>query len=136
MLIQTSQAPSILHVSSLAAVIPAPTRALYASTKAASLLLYQSLAIEHPGIRFSLVMPSTVEGDFRASAVDGGPVREKDPNKHGLKREAVAQRCIQAVDNNEKTVFIPGYMRLAHLLYWLVPRFIERQARAKYNFTH
>jgi len=109
---------------------------LYASTKAASLLLYQSLAIEHPGIRFSLVMPSTVEGDFRASAVDGGPVREKDPNKNGLKREAVAQRCIQAVDNNEKTVFIPGYMRLAHLLYWLVPRIIERQARTKYNFTH
>lgn len=135
MLIRTSKAPSILHVSSLASVIAAPTRALYASTKSASLLLYQSLAIEHPGITFSLIMPSTVEGDFRASAVDGGSVREKDPNKSGLKREAVAERCIQAVDNNEKTVFIPGYMRLAHLLYWIAPRFIERQARVKYGFN-
>ncbi|KAL1716094.1 NAD-P-binding protein [Schizophyllum commune] len=134
LLSQTSKAPSILLISSLASVIPAPTRSIYASTKGASLLLYQSLAIEHPNIAFSHIMPSTVEGDFRASAVDAGPVREANPNKHGLKREYVAERCIRAVDERQRTVFLPWTMRVGHLLYWLWPAFVERQARKKYNF--
>ncbi|KAG6816571.1 hypothetical protein H0H87_004931 [Tephrocybe sp. NHM501043] len=135
LLISSSTAPSILLVSSLAAVIPAPTRTLYASTKAASLVLYQALSIEHPSIRFTHFLPSTVEGDFRASAVDSGPVRESDPNKHGLKRTDVAKRCIDAVDAGEKTVFMPVTMRAGHLLYWLFPSFVEWRARIKYNFA-
>jgi len=130
----TSNAPSIVLINSLASVIPAPTRTIYASTKSSSLLLYQALSIEHPNITFTSVMPSTIEGDFRASAVDNGPVRESNPNKHGLKREDVARRCIQAADDGEKTLFMPGSMRYAHLLYWLWPALIERFARKKYNF--
>jgi len=79
-------------------------------------------------------MPSTVEGDFRASAVDKGPVREENPNLHGLKRENVASRCIAAVDAQEKTVFMPETMRYGHLLYWLWPSLVERFAMRKYNF--
>ncbi|KAI0749500.1 NAD-P-binding protein [Daedaleopsis nitida] len=132
----TSPSPSILLVSSLAAVVPAPTRSLYTSSKASSLLLYQSLAIEHPSIAFSYLIPGTVEGDFRASAVDGGPVREADPNKHGLKRVDVARRCVQAIDRKEKVVFMPAwYGRLAHFGYWLAPSVIERMASRKYNFA-
>ncbi|KAF4623421.1 hypothetical protein D9613_001376 [Agrocybe pediades] len=135
MLSNTSKSPSIILINSLASVIPAPTRTLYASTKASSLVLYQALAIEHPKIHFTFFMPSTIEGDFRASAVDSGPVREVDPNKHGLKKEAVAQRCLDAVDKYEKAVFMPGLMRYAHLLYWLWPSFIEGKAKQKYNFS-
>jgi hypothetical protein len=79
-------------------------------------------------------MPSTVEGDFRTSAVDGGTVYERDPNKYGLRREAVAARCVQAVDNKDKTVFMPRLMRFGHLLYWLLPRFVEWRASVKYGF--
>ncbi|KAG5337174.1 Dehydrogenase/reductase SDR family protein 7-like [Termitomyces sp. T112] len=135
LLISSSSSPSILLISSLAAVIPPPTRTLYASTKAASLVLYQALSIEHPSIAFTCVLPSTVEGDFRASAVDTGPVRETDPNKHGLKRVDVAKRCIEAVDAGERTVFMPSTMRAGHLLYWLWPAFVEWRARVKYNFA-
>jgi short-subunit dehydrogenase len=124
----------MLLVSSLAAACPAPTRALYCSTKAASLLLYQSLAIEHPSISFSFVLPSTVEGDFRASAVDGGEVRQADPKKHGLKQDAVARRCIEAVDESEKTVFMPPRMKIAAFLYLFWPTYVEAQARKLYNF--
>ncbi|KAG6887147.1 hypothetical protein C0995_001030 [Termitomyces sp. Mi166 len=134
LLTSSSSSPSILLVSSLGAVIPPPTRTLYASTKAASLVLYQALSIEHPSISFTCVLPSTVEGDFRASAVDAGPVREKDPNKYGLKRADVARRCIEAVDAGERTVFMPSTMRVAHLLYWLWPAFVEWRVRIKYNF--
>ncbi|KAJ3477508.1 hypothetical protein NLI96_g10416 [Meripilus lineatus] len=132
----TSRSPSVLLVSSLAAIVGAPTRSLYCSTKAASLLLYQSLAIEHPSIRFSFIIPSTVEGDFRASAVDGGTVREANPNKHGLKREAVAKRCIRAVDSGEKIVMMPVlFSRAGHFLYWIFPSLIERVAAKKYNYA-
>ncbi|TFK18754.1 NAD-P-binding protein [Coprinopsis marcescibilis] len=131
-----SPAPCIVLINTLASAIPAPTRTIYASSKGASLLLYQALSIEQPQIKFAHILPSTVEGDFRASAVDSGPVREQDPNKHGLKREYVARKCIEAADEGRNvTVFLPGVMRYAHLLYWLYPLFVEKKASKKYNFT-
>jgi short-subunit dehydrogenase len=131
----TSVSPSVLLISSLGAAIPAPTRAIYGSSKAASYILYQALSIENPSVNFSYVLPSTVEGNFRASAVDGGPVREADPIQSGLKREAVAKRCIRAIDGREKIVFIPGFYRFAQLLSWIWPSFVRRKAAKKYHFT-
>jgi hypothetical protein len=61
-------------------------------------------------------------------------VSEADPNKHGLKKGDVARRCIRAVDCGEKTVFIPGMMRAAMWMYWLVPGVVEWFARGKYRF--
>jgi len=130
-----SPSPSILLLSSVASVIPPPTRALYASSKSAALMLYQALAIEHPEITFTNILPGTIEGDFRASAVDGGPVRESNPDQHGLKREDVATRCIEAVDKCERSVFMGTKYKWAHLMYWIWPTVIERVATKKYNFT-
>jgi short-subunit dehydrogenase len=131
----TSISPSVLLISSLGAAIPAPTRAIYGSSKAASYVLYQALSIENPSVNFTHVLPSTVEGNFRASAVDGGPVREADPNQNGLKREAIAKRCIRAIDAREKTVFVPAFYRFAQLLSWIWPSYVERKAAQKYHFT-
>ncbi|KUI63331.1 11-beta-hydroxysteroid dehydrogenase-like 3 [Cytospora mali] len=137
MLARTSACPAILLVSSVAALVPAPTRALYAATKASSLLLYQALAIEHRDIAFTFILPATIEGDFRASAVDAGPVREDNPNKHGLKISYVAARCIDAVDNGVRgNVIMPWFpYALAHHLYYLWPSFVEKKAAKKYNFS-
>ncbi|KZL80883.1 short-chain dehydrogenase reductase sdr [Colletotrichum incanum] len=136
MLTRTSESPSILLVSSVAAVIPAPTRALYAATKASSLLLFQSLAIEHPKIAFTFILPATIEGNFRASAVDAGTVREDDPNKHGLKIDYVAEKCIDSVDRGiTGNVVLPKFpYAIAQYLYLLWPPFIEARARKKYKF--
>ena len=135
---RTSPSPSILLISSLAALAPAPTRALYGGTKSASLMLYQSLAIEHPDITFTCVIPSTIEGDFRKSAVDAGPVRKSSPNKHGLKRDWVAQRCIDAVDAQERTVFMANFYRIVPMLIYTLGSWgrgiVERGARKKYNY--
>lgn len=109
MLSQTSASPSILLLSSLSSLVAAPTRTLYGSTKGAALLLYQSLSIEHPSIRFSFIIPATVEGDFRAGAVDGGAVREDLSG--GLKRGVVAEACINAVDCGTRDVFMKGIYR-------------------------
>lgn len=130
----------MLLLSTVAAVIPAPTRSLYAATKSASLLLYQALSIEHSSINFTFFLPGTIEGAFRASAVDNPPgisspvIHEADPNKHGLKRELIADRCIRAIDTGEKVVFTPLYFKAGHLLYWMLPAFVEWRARIKYNF--
>jgi short-subunit dehydrogenase len=133
----TSPSPSILLLSSLAAVVPAPTRSLYGATKAASLHLFRTLALEHPAIHFTHVLPSTVEGSFRASAVDDpSAVVEADPNTTGLKREWVASKCMQALDEGARTVFLPAFMTLATPIMWLVPEYIDWRARTKYNFTH
>ncbi|KAI0089963.1 hypothetical protein BDY19DRAFT_888504 [Irpex rosettiformis] len=131
----SSPSPSILLISSLAALVPLPTRSLYCSTKAASLLLYQSLMIEHPQITFTTAIPGTIEGNFRASAVDQGPVREADPNKRGLKADYVARKCVEAVDSQQREVLLPYWpCRLGHLLYWLFPGVAERMARKMYKF--
>ncbi|KAI1472164.1 NAD(P)-binding protein [Daldinia caldariorum] len=134
---RTSASPSILLASSIAAVVPAPTRALYSATKASSLLLFQSLAIEHPNITFTFVLPATIEGNFRASAVDADEAtRDAGPNQRGLKVDYVAKRCVESMDGQVRgNVVIPWFpYRIAQSLYNTWPSLIEGQARKKYNF--
>ncbi|KAI1111406.1 short chain dehydrogenase [Nemania sp. NC0429] len=138
MMKRTSVSPAILLVSSIAAVVPAPTRALYAATKAAALLFFQSLAIEHPEIAFTCVLPATIEGNFRSSAVDVDPSQgvDDETSKKGLKPDYVARRCAEAVDQGLRgNVVIPWVpYAIAHHLYYIWPSFIEEQARKKYGF--
>ncbi|KAI6040052.1 hypothetical protein EDC04DRAFT_2680007 [Pisolithus marmoratus] len=122
LLTYTSPSPSILLLSSAAAVIPPPTRSIYASTKCASLMLYQALQIEHPSINFTFVLPATIEGDFRASAVD-------NPRDW-------SDWCIRAIDRGEKNLYIPYYYRAGQVLYWFWPALVEWRARVKYNFRY
>jgi len=82
-------------------------------------------------------------------------VHETGPTKGVLKTRAVARECIRAVDWGVKSVFMPGYnrwvglvlftldamtdefisgSRLGIFLYWIWPSFIERKAKAKYDF--
>ncbi|KAJ3550010.1 hypothetical protein NM688_g5117 [Phlebia brevispora] len=132
---ESSRSPAILLIASLGSVVPAPTRSIYCSTKSASLILYQSLAIEHRKIAFTFALPSTVEGNFRASAVDD--VGNAEPVKQrALKREVVAQRCIAAIDHGEKVFFMPSwYGRLGHTVYWLCPSVAEYFAARRYGFA-
>ena len=134
----SSVSPSILLVSSLAACVPAPTRSVYAATKASSLLLYQSLSIEHPAITFSFVMPTRVEGSFRQTAIDrgDGPDVYQETSKKSLSQETVAKRCIQAIDAGEKHVFMPwAFCRSGQAVYWWRPSITEGIARRMYGFT-
>ncbi|KAF5335232.1 hypothetical protein D9758_014758 [Tetrapyrgos nigripes] len=151
LLSHTSPCPSIHLISSLASVIPAPTRSLYGSTKSASLVLYQALSIERPDINWSYVLPSTVRGKFREGAVDvwpgerdedgstPGPLTVDDAHggaQEGLTPEQVADTSIHAIDTqHSRPIFIPGYMRLAHWIYWVWPGWVEERARRKYGFT-
>lgn len=135
MLVRTSKRPVLVHTSSLAAVVPAPTRTLYGSSKAAALMLYQSLAIEHPQVKFCFLLPSTVASEFRKSAVDGqsGHPREAGHGR-GAKVEVVARICLAAADNERRLTFIPSIMSVAPWLYVIFPGLIERLASRKYGY--
>ncbi|KAJ3092977.1 hypothetical protein HK102_013767 [Quaeritorhiza haematococci] len=62
----------VVVVSSVAGVIGAPTRSLYASTKFALNGFFNSLRVEleSKGVGVCVIMPATVDTDLRASAVD------------------------------------------------------------------
>lgn len=78
----TSPAPSIVLLSSVAALVPPPTRSLYAASKAAQLHLFQAVRIESQAqaqssagkrkdVKFLAIAPATIRTAFRLSAVDG-----------------------------------------------------------------
>jgi NAD(P)-dependent dehydrogenase (short-subunit alcohol dehydrogenase family) len=122
MLQLTSASPSINLLSSIAAYIPAPTRALYGSSKAAQLLLFQSVGIEADSqskanctpkrakVRFHATTPATIFSNFRNSAVDGSveSSQAQDDTWQGksdaLTPSYVASECIFAVDRLKEGV--------------------------------
>ena len=136
-MLAASTAPAVMLMSSVGAVVPAPTLSVYCSSKAASLMLYQSLAIEHPTIAFTLILPGVFRGEaFFSEAVGGGHVRTGDARTYGLKHEDVAKRCVRAVDGGEQTVFIPTATgRLAHFLYWVFPSVFIRVVKNMYQYN-
>ncbi|KAI5449911.1 hypothetical protein NCC49_003920 [Naganishia albida] len=78
LLSSTSKSPLIHHLSSVAGLVPAPTRALYAATKAGGLACFRSAAVENgggrSGVRFLATCPGTIDNDFRrksSSSVKG-----------------------------------------------------------------
>lgn len=94
----TSRSPLVHHLSSVAGIVPAPTRCLYAATKAAGLAGFRTAAWEQVGtdrdqdsaleqdgngkqkkkkkeVRFVSILPGTIDTDFRrksSSAVSKG----------------------------------------------------------------
>jgi len=64
------------------------------------------------------------------------PGSKKGGEGRKLKREDVARACIEAVDWNKRTVWLPSWpYRYAHVVYWWISRWlIERGAKIKYGF--
>ena len=140
---RTSLAPAIHLVSSLAALIPPPTRTLYSASKASSLMLFRALSIEHPRISFSYICPGTIQGNFRASAVDVIGTQDALPNggvrenlEHAMPAIDVARHCIRMVDEDHRGVdIVPVKYKAAFILSWFIPRWIDKKASQKYAYT-
>lgn len=95
-------------------------------------MLFRSIAIENPLVQFSFIIPATVEGNFRASAVDGGPIRENTSD--ALPQGYVAEQVVRAVDTGNKMLFLPSTYWFIHAISWLLPSVVERGAKRKYGF--
>ncbi|CAD6883871.1 unnamed protein product [Tilletia controversa] len=106
----SSPAPAIHILSSLAALFPAPTRALYGATKAAQLILAQGFELETESqvglqgelsasegkrfrkkVSFVYLCPGTILSGFRQSAVDVPPASSSSGggNEDALRRAGV-----------------------------------------------
>lgn len=82
----SSPAPAAVLMSSVAALVPPPTRGLYAGSKAAQMQIFQTAALEakaqsehsaktgqahRASVKCFVLAPGTIRTDFRLSAVDG-----------------------------------------------------------------
>ena len=138
-LIETSVAPNIVIISSLAGKVGAPTRALYAASKHSLHGFFDSLRVEveQYNVHIAIVCPGTVDTELRKTAVDigkddGGPIAGSTRGK--LSPEAVAQRTIDASDQREREVYIPalfGYLAIWAKL--IASRWVDWAAKRKYS---
>jgi len=143
-------------VSSLAALIGAPTRALYAASKHALMGFFNSLRMElaDTGVSITLVCPGSVtDTGLRASAVDKvssssdakpvtTPEEESKPKKEKkslfsflkITPQKCAKAIVEASDWRTKEVVIPGIYKVAVLINSIAPSLIEVGAKLKYHF--
>jgi len=145
-------------VSSLAALIAAPTRALYAASKHALMGFFNSLRMElaDTGVSITLVCPGSVsDTDLRASAVDKAssstsdnatpvtaPTEAEKPKKEKkslfsflkITPQQCAKTIVEASDWRKKEVVVPGVYNVAVYLNAVAPSLIAVGSKLKYHF--
>lgn len=114
----------ICVISSLGGVIPAPTRALYCSTKFALNGFFQSLRQE-VCFPITIICPSRIDTELRQ--------KSGNLEKGGMKPEICALEIQKAIERKEKLVFLPRYNYFIYLLYIFFPSLIEYFAKKKYQ---
>lgn len=82
-----SRSPVLHHLSSVAATVPAPKRAIYSATKAAGLMAVEACRVEceGSGVRFLSICPGTIDNGFRhksALSETGGQCEVSGGVKH------------------------------------------------------
>ena len=120
-------------ISSLAGHFGAPTRSLYSCTKFALNGFMESLRIEwkHFGISIILISPSTVDTEFRKSAIDS---TDSKKSKSSLSPREVALKISRANDSRVRHLFIPSYFWIIYILRNFLPSIIDYYAGRKYGF--
>ncbi|CDZ96720.1 Predicted dehydrogenase [Phaffia rhodozyma] len=106
LLSETSTSPTIALLSSVAALLPAPTRSIYASSKSAAQALFQTLAVESElqglGVQFLSVVAGSVRTDLRKRALDVSPIgnnpKEDEEVKWVIGPREVALKLTAEVD--------------------------------------
>jgi len=107
----------IVNMASASGFIPVPRLTTYGASKWACMGFSESLRVElqaHPGIHVSTICPSYIKtGMFEgASAPILAPL---------LEPEYVAERVIQAIEQNQRMVRMPWIVNLVPVLYHALP---------------
>ncbi|RSH95143.1 hypothetical protein EHS25_000229 [Saitozyma podzolica] len=106
LLANSSRSPAVHHLSSVAATIPAPCRAIYSATKAAAFMAFESCRVEceGSGVRFFSLLPGTIANDFRtktAVAETGGRDETKLPIRHSWEKLLLQpEQVVRAILSN------------------------------------
>ncbi|KAL0084831.1 hypothetical protein F4703DRAFT_1737278, partial [Phycomyces blakesleeanus] len=136
LMIETSDMPNWIVISSMAGKVGAPTRAMYAGSKHAVHGFFDSLRVEVEkyGVHVGLVCPGTVDTELRASAVDRGTGEIAGSTKGKLSPQSVASRIVAASDRREREVYIPVMFGYAAVWAKLVAsELVDWAAKRKYS---
>lgn len=158
-LLLASESPRIAVLSSVAAEIPAPTRAIYAANKAAASMLMRSLRIELEGlllasdegadppsrrkIGITLVHPASIDTGLRSSALDldSSPAASSDDaapaskERKAMSPSYVAEEIVTSIAREEDEVWLPrSYWWISKVAMVLLPDMVKQGARKKYGF--
>lgn len=125
---------TVLVVSSVAGLIPAPLRSGYNAAKAAQIAFFATLANElalaRSPVRVVTVVPGFVRTSISENAigVDGTPWGRMDPNQAGgIRAERAAADIIAGVRRGRRMILtgVPGRLRFAMILRRLAPTVLD-----------
>ncbi|OMH79785.1 11-beta-hydroxysteroid dehydrogenase-like 2 [Zancudomyces culisetae] len=139
---------SIVVVSSMAGMLAAPTRSLYAASKHALNGFFNSLRmeVEKDGVSITIANPGTVDTDLRSSAVDvqssasgntpkmPGASHVKLAKKSVLSPQYAAEKVFDAAIRSVECVNFPFIYQLSIYLNAICPSLVEYLAKKKYGF--
>lgn len=126
---------TIVAVSSVAGLIPAPLRSAYNAAKAAQIAFFGTLANELAAVGAPVAVVTVIPGFVRtgvsANALDrsGSAWGRMDPNQEsGIAPEQAAAEIIRGVRQNRAIVYtgVPVRLRFALMLRRFAPRVLDR----------
>ena len=145
-----SPAPRVTVLSSVAAEIPAPTRALYAANKAALSMALRSLRIElenlvlkeqsgkfwRKSVGVTIVHPASIDTGLRSSALDADVGQSGSKERKAMQPGHVARSAIEAIQYEEDEVWLPkSYWWISKVGMVLLPNRVKGGAKKKYGFA-
>ncbi|KAI8818542.1 uncharacterized protein EV422DRAFT_601918 [Fimicolochytrium jonesii] len=129
-------------VSSVAGTFAAPTRSIYAASKHALNGFFNSLRIElaPKNVAICICLPGSVATDLRCSAVDAKhhashhSTSAKVEEGSKLTPQECARGIIKAADSRARETYLPYKYKIAGLLQYFFPEWVDQQAAKKYGF--
>lgn len=118
----------IVNVTSGVARRALPYEAPYCAAKAALSSFTESLRVECAKSPVSILLfsPGPVETGFQAARKHYGETRLISPEYRGQSAEVVAQKLLEAIQNNRERVTLGAKASLAHHLNYWNPRLVDR----------
>jgi len=120
---------SVVIVSSGAGLRAFPQASVYGATKAAQLVFGRALQheLDGTGVNVTLVMPGELETHLHDHQRDQLPEWRQD--KYALPARPLAERIVKAVENGERELYYPGWIKALRVFQGLSPTLADRILR-------
>jgi 3-oxoacyl-[acyl-carrier protein] reductase len=120
---------SVVIVSSAAGLRAFPQASVYGATKAAQLVFGRALQheLDGTGVNVTLVMAGELETHLHDHQRDQLPEWRQD--KYALPARPLAEKIVQAIENDEREVYYPGSIKALRVFQGVSPTLADRILR-------
>ena len=120
---------SVAIVSSAAGLRAFPQASVYGATKAAQLVFGRALQheLDGTGVNVTLVMAGELETHLHDHQRDQLPEWRQD--KYALPARPLAEKIVQAIENDEREVYYPGSIKALRVFQGVSPTLADRILR-------